>query len=205
MVFGLVEQILRPRSRNQGSHREVRLVVWGPHLITNLRPHLYVCMLSCFSRVQLSETPRTVAHQAPLSMGFSRQGYWSGLPCLSPGDLPNLGIEPVSPTASALQAHSFAAEPPGEALRQHCFISNQVSHQEKTSHFCQDGANSSLGMYTQDDCKDVLFSCSEHLVTIRVDRKGRIKAQDDPLQPSKAMPGRLALCCPIWVPTHLVT
>ena len=111
----------------------------------------------------------------------------------------------MSPTASALQADSFAAEPAGEVLRQHCFISNQVSHQEKTSHFCQDGANSSLGMYTQDDCKDVLFSCSEHLVTIRVDRKGKIKAQDDPLQPSKAMARCLALCCPIWVPTHLAT
>ena len=43
-----------------------------------------------------SATLRTVAHQAPLSMGFSRQGYWSGLPCPPPGDLPNPGIEPTS-------------------------------------------------------------------------------------------------------------
>ena len=43
------------------------------------------------------ETPWTVAHQAPLSMGFSRQEYWSGLPCPPPGDLPNPGIEPRSP------------------------------------------------------------------------------------------------------------
>ena len=42
-------------------------------------------------------TPRTVAHQAPLSMGFSRQEYWSGSPFPSPGDLPHPGIEPVSP------------------------------------------------------------------------------------------------------------
>ena len=48
--------------------------------------------------------PRTAAHQTPLSMRFSRQGYWSGLPFPSPGDLPNPGIKPGSP---ALQADSF--------------------------------------------------------------------------------------------------
>ena len=50
------------------------------------------------SRVQLFVTPWTVAYQAPLSMGFSRQEYWSGLPLPSPGDLPNPGIEPRSST-----------------------------------------------------------------------------------------------------------
>ena len=54
-------------------------------------------------------TPWTVAHQAPLSMGFSRQEYWSGLPCPPPGDLPDQGIELRSP---ALQADSIPAEPP---------------------------------------------------------------------------------------------
>ena len=58
-------------------------------------------------------TPWTVAHQAPLSMGFSRQEYWSGLPFPSPGDLPNPGIKPGSP---ALQADALSSEPPGEAL-----------------------------------------------------------------------------------------
>ena len=53
----------------------------------------------------------TVARQAPLSMGFSRQEYWSGLPFSSPGDLPNSGIEPRSP---ALQANSLPSEPPGK-------------------------------------------------------------------------------------------
>ena len=47
------------------------------------------------SHVWLFVTPWTVAHQAPLSMEFSRQEYWSGLPCLSPGDLPHPGVEPV--------------------------------------------------------------------------------------------------------------
>ena len=58
---------------------------------------LYVCMLSHFSRVQLFVTPWTVACLAPLSMGFSRQEYWSGLPCSPPRDLPNPGIKPISP------------------------------------------------------------------------------------------------------------
>ena len=53
------------------------------------------------SRVRLFTTPWTAAHQAPLSMGFSRQEYWSGLPFPSPGDLPDPGIEPRS---LALQA-----------------------------------------------------------------------------------------------------
>ena len=55
------------------------------------------------SVVSDSVIPRTVAHQAPLSMGFPRQGYWSGLPFPSPGDLPNPGIEPVSPAWQVLQ------------------------------------------------------------------------------------------------------
>ena len=56
-------------------------------------------------------TPWTVACQAPLSMGFPRQEYWNGLPFPSPGDLPNPGIEPASPT---LQADSLSAEPQGK-------------------------------------------------------------------------------------------
>ena len=68
-------------------------------------------MLSRCSRVQLFETPWTVARQAPLSMGFSRQVSWSGLPCPSPGDLPNPRIECRSPT---LQADSLPSEPSGK-------------------------------------------------------------------------------------------
>ena len=60
------------------------------------------------SRVRLFATPWTVAYQAPPSMGFSRQEYWSGLPFPSPGDLPNPGIEPGSPT---LQADALTSEP----------------------------------------------------------------------------------------------
>ena len=64
-------------------------------------------------RVCLFATPWTVAHQAPLSMGFSRQEYWSGLPFPSPGDLPNPGIKPRSP---ALQTDALPSEPPGKPL-----------------------------------------------------------------------------------------
>ena len=63
------------------------------------------------SRVRLFVTPWTVAHQAPPSMGFSRQEYWSGLPFPSPGDLPDPGIKPRSPT---LQAGALASEPSGK-------------------------------------------------------------------------------------------
>ena len=55
--------------------------------------------------------PWIVAHQVPPSMGFSRQEYWSGLPFLSAGDLPDPGIEPRS---SALQADALPSEPPGK-------------------------------------------------------------------------------------------
>ena len=64
-------------------------------------------MLSCFSRVQLFATLWTVACQAPLSKGFSRQEYWSGLPCPSPGDLPVPGIKLTSLTFPALADRFF--------------------------------------------------------------------------------------------------
>ena len=57
---------------------------------------MHLCVLSCFSCVQLFATLWTLARQAPLSMGCSRQEYWSGLPCSTPMDLPDPGIEPVS-------------------------------------------------------------------------------------------------------------
>ena len=66
--------------------------------------------LSC---VRLFATPWTVAHQAPPSMGFSRQEYWSGLSFPSPGDLPDTGIEPRSP---ALEADTLTSEPPGKPV-----------------------------------------------------------------------------------------
>ena len=99
-------------------------------LITN--EHLFMCSLSicispwekcllkslvCVLVAQSCPTlcdPGTVAYQAPLSMGFPRQEYWSGLLFPSPGDLPYPGIEPGSP---ALQADSLPSEPPGKPLK----------------------------------------------------------------------------------------
>ena len=70
-----------------------------------------VVKVKLLSRVRLFVIPWTGAHQASSSMGFSRQEYWSGLPFASPGDLPNPGIEPGSPT---LQADPLPSEPPGK-------------------------------------------------------------------------------------------
>ena len=75
--------------------------LWFGGLVAKLRPTLV--------------TPWTVARQAPLSMGFSRQEYWSGLPFPPPGDLPNPGVEPRSP---AWQADSL----PTELLQYDCFL-----------------------------------------------------------------------------------
>ena len=68
-------------------------------------------MLNCFSHVQLFVILWTVDHRVPLSKGFSRQEHWSGLPCPSPGDLPNPGIEPRSLSSPALDADSLPLAP----------------------------------------------------------------------------------------------
>ena len=82
----------------------VRPRAWAPRSTLSTKPLVLVCQL-CLTVIP------TVAPQAPLSMEFSRQEYWSGLPFSSPGDLPNPGIEPKSP---ALQADSLPSEPPGK-------------------------------------------------------------------------------------------
>ena len=73
-----------------------------------------VCVLS---HIRLFETPGTVARQAPLSMGISRQEYWSGVPLSSPGDLPDAGVKPAS---SALAGGFFTPRAPGEPLNAAC-------------------------------------------------------------------------------------
>ena len=66
-----------------------------------------MCMLICFSRIRLCATRRPAACQAPLSMGFSRQEYWTGFPCPPPRDCPNLGIELMSLMSPALAGRFF--------------------------------------------------------------------------------------------------
>ena len=76
-----------------------------------------MCVLSCFSHVRLFATQWTVACQASLSMGFSRQEYWSGWPCPPPGHPPDLGIEPASLMSLALAGGYFTTSATWEALK----------------------------------------------------------------------------------------
>ena len=85
---------------------------WGS---PSVLPQTCVCLLSHFSRVRLCAILWTGARQAPLCMGFSRQGYWSGLPCPPPGDLPDPGIEPASLTSPALAGGFFTTRATWEA------------------------------------------------------------------------------------------
>ena len=91
-------------SVNSTSWRYIHIYVYTSCLVTQLCP--------------LFATSQTVVFQAPLSMGFSRQEYWSGLPFPSPGDLLNPGIKHGSP---ALQVNSLPSEPPGKALYVHIY------------------------------------------------------------------------------------
>ena len=86
--------------RSLGSGPAMAWLLSEPRLLLTQPGTWAACLkvkVTSLSRVQLFATPRTVAYQAPLSMGFSRQEYWSGLPFPSPGDLPDPGIEPRSP------------------------------------------------------------------------------------------------------------
>ena len=75
------------------------------------------CCVQSLSCIQFFVAPWTVACQAPLSMGFSKQEYWSGLPFPPPEDLPDPGIEPVSP---ALSGRFFTSELPGKPIKEYC-------------------------------------------------------------------------------------
>ena len=78
---------------------------------------MYACVLICFSHDWFFATLWTTAHQAPLSMGVSRQEYWSGLLCPPPGNLPDPGIEPMSLMSNLCwQAGSLPLAPPGKSF-----------------------------------------------------------------------------------------
>ena len=92
------------------------LFSWGYKKRKGLLLHCYCSVhvhAPSFSGVPLSATLWTVAHQAPLSMGLSWQEHWSGQAFPPPGDLPNPGIEPLSPVSLALAGRFFTTEPPG--------------------------------------------------------------------------------------------
>ena len=137
-----------PADNQQGSE-DLRPTVPRNWILPKIWMSLDLCSSSCvlnrFSHVRLFVTPWTVAHQAPLSMGFSRQEYWSGLPLPSPGDLPDSGIELVSPVVPAVQADYLPlnhqgspdsySEPPSKSLAhmtlwlQFCMILNREPSQ----------------------------------------------------------------------------
>ena len=81
-----------------------------------------MCVPSCFSHVQLFENLWMVAQLASLSMGLSRQEYYSGLPCLSLGDLSNSGIKSTSSVSPALAGRFFTTEPLGHYTNIHTYI-----------------------------------------------------------------------------------
>ena len=100
-------------TRTTVEHRELCSVLCGSLAGRGFGGRRRVCVLSC---VQPFATPRTRACQAALSMGCSRQEYWSGLPFPPPGNLPNPGIKPASLVSPALASRFFTAESPGKPL-----------------------------------------------------------------------------------------
>ena len=114
----------------------VTIILWGAVLI--------------HSRVWLFVTPWTVAHQAPPSMGFPRQEYWSGLPVPSRGDLPNPGIKPICLASPELAGSFFTTEPPGKLtlITLQSQVSNSTSLQKghfkvfwETNHYPKNKSN----------------------------------------------------------------
>ena len=126
-----------PRETSQMVRHSVPRAFTSLYLLTKLyeavtEPVLHsqrVCAQS-LSRARFFAPFWTVAHQAPLSMGFSRQEYWSGLPFPSPGDPPNLGTEPVSLVSPALQVDSLPVEPSDTFLKALTPFSNPHSHSQ---------------------------------------------------------------------------
>ena len=114
MIFSILVPLGMPlcvcvckKERERKNKREEEWTsVWWSCIRRKLKAYVSLSVTS-----DSSTTPQTVAHQAPLSVGFPRQEYWSGLPCRFPGNLPNPGIEPRSPT---LRADSLPAEPQGK-------------------------------------------------------------------------------------------
>ena len=130
--------------------------------MSNMLLRKCVCMLSHFSCVRLSATLWTVAHQAPLSMRFSRQEYWSGLPCLPPGDLPDPGIEIMSLIFPALEGGFFTTSATWETQFGLQFISfkryfNIVAYQNSLSAL-KTIFHSHSG-YLSETNKNMRFSC----------------------------------------------
>ena len=116
------------------------------------------CVLSHFRRVRLFATLWSVAHQAPLSIGLSRQEYWSGLPCPPLGDLPNPGTELASLMSPAFIGRLFTTGPPGkpfELQRQNQMASLSIHHITRTAPGCHTRVSIPLGRKTLPQLRQV--------------------------------------------------
>ena len=128
----------------------VNKICFVPNILPEMGADSWTGQKCCFSRdfflftcwvVSNSfVTPWTVAHQAPLSMGFSRQEHWSGLPCPPPGDLPNPGTEPTSPAVPALAGRSLEV------------ILDKQDKQRKTRNILWHNNSSSAHIRVQNEC-----------------------------------------------------
>ena len=98
-----------------GSYFLLKYSYFAIVLLSPVKQSIHMCVLSHISHVRLSATPWTKACQAPQSMGFSRQEYWSGLKCFPPGDLHDPGIEPMSLISPALAGGFFTTRATGKA------------------------------------------------------------------------------------------
>ena len=109
-------------------------------------------------------TLRTVARQAALSMGFSRQEYWSGLLCPPPGDFANLGIEPMSLVSHALAGGFFTAEHPGWASVNASDDDNSTSEAQRASRGlrCRSARGPALPWYQAEPPSVILAACPAH-------------------------------------------
>ena len=101
--------------------------------LSNISTYMYAYVYM-ISRVWLIGTPRTVAHQSPLSKGFPRQEYWSGFSFPPPGDLPDPGIKPKSPVSPALQVDVLVLSQGKPHKYIYCFVILQ-KHFSKSPHF----------------------------------------------------------------------
>ena len=124
------------------------------------------------SRVPLSAIPWTAARQAPLSMGFSRQEYWSGLQCPPPGGLSDPGIEPRSP---ALEGEFFTIEPPGDTgfrskteslskmvlfweKQKYRMVQYVLSRRGRRPHSCPHSSQASLFVFWKEQSEGTVFN-----------------------------------------------
>ena len=146
----------------------------------------YVYVLSC---VRLFATPWTVAFQAPLSVGFSRQDYWSGLPFPTAGDLPNPGVETTSP---ALAGGFFTTEPPG---KQTLFLTSCPSYFS-----WQEGSDSILcGLNHRSHLDLEMEKSMIHKNISECPQKGAVLTWVWRLKEKKKKKASCAFCWPFWV------